>query len=458
MSESILRGAKYPTVMGQYKVRDKKSSISVFNEDYSTLVAREFEKKLQRKDKLDYGEKYKKGKARPAEGAFVIVPDENAATMLDVLVLNGLPVFENSKVAVDFTFKDIVIRPGENDYITEIPMLCELLFKHPQHEYGHGEIYFRTLLIDPRFLDERGNQLYKELPKRYIKAVLNTFNPMIAYRAYFNELDELLLRSGDQAEAYGKVIKYAAQQWKNRETPDDIETLQDIVSMGMLHEFTHALSLHLPDLIPECTPSETKRDLEAISFEKYLEFIMSDNDLITSVAFNKNLFKALNEVKGNKPGQSTHSTINANLVLEMFCDRFSMFLYQNSIKIKVYRQLFREAEMPYTIDVNSMQTMEAQRKAGQLFEVRGLKNIFTVEQFRRLEYELEAADRSHYLISKFGDPSLKDKELTFYCKFLDLLIHFDSEKMIMKFTMEHAINSRFMRISVSGLKTPENRD
>jgi len=130
-----------------------------------------------------------------------------------------------------------------------------------------------------------------------------------------------------------------------------------------------------------------------------------------------------------------------------------MFLYQNYIKIQVYSQTFKVADWPFSVNVDSMLKIETQRRAGKLREMKGFKDALTDEEFKQLETELDAADKSHYFVSKIGDSVLKDKELIFYEKFLNLLRHFDSEKMIMQFTMEHANNSRFMRASVTGLKS-----
>ncbi len=451
----IFSGLKYPSIMGNRVIRDQKSSKNVFNNDFSKLVADEIEDQIRQQNEEDYGVRYEKGDARPAQGAFAIVPDQNAAIMLDVLVQNGLSRFEDGRVAIDFTIKDVVVKPGDKNYVTKIPTSSELLLRKPKRKGWHAEIDFRTLLVDPRFVDESGKPLYKELPKRYIKAVLNNFNPMMLYGAYVEELDDLLSRAGDQGEAFGKIIKYVAQQWKDKQTPDDKETLQEVISMGMLHEFTHALALHLPDYIPADASAETRRDLAPITFDKYLELVMNDNDLITSVAFNKNLFKALREVKDKDPSVKTQGTINATVALEMFCDRFSMFLYQNYIKIQIYSEIFKDAKVPFSVDIDAMLHMETQRRAGQLREMRGLKDVLGDEDFSRLETELDAADKSHYFVSKFGDSALKASEIEFFEKFLYLLKHFDTEKMIMRFTMEHANNSRFMRASITGLTSPK---
>lgn len=310
---------------------------------------------------------------------------------------------------------------------------------------------FRVLLVDPRFVDENGKPRYTELPQQYIKAVLSNLNPLALFLAYGKELPELLKRAGDQAQGFEQLIKYVAKQWKTKPVPEDFETMRELVTLGMLHEFTHALALHLPDHIPVDASGETHRDLEPITFDNYLELINSDQKLQTSVAFNKNLFKALREVKDEDPSDGTRNTINAILALEMFCDRFSMFLYENYAKIGVYTENFKTADVPFSVDVDFMLCMEAKRRVGTLRTMRGLENVLSTEQFDKLEAELIGTEKLHFFINKYGDPKITSAELDFFTRFIDMLKYFDSEKQIMRFTMEHAKKNRFMLASVGGL-------
>ncbi len=448
MVNSIFSGLKYPYLMGNRPIRDEKNSNRVLQNDFADLAAEEARGIIQRRDKERHGIKYQKGEARPAAGAFEIVPEANTAVMLDALAQNGLVRFEDN-TPVDFSVKDFKILEGE--YIDEVPTSSEILFQFPKREGGSAQVLFRVLLVDPRFVDENGKPLYKELPQEYVKAVLNNLNPLALFLAYGKELPELLKRAGDQAQGFEQLIKYVAKQWKTKQAPEGFETMCEVVTLGMLHEFTHALALHLPDYIPADASEEIRRDLAPITFDKYLELINSDQNLQTSVAFNKNLFKALREVKDENPGEKTRNKINAILALEMFCDRFSMFLYENYAKIRIYSENFKAADVPFPVDVDFMLRMEAQRREGTLRTMRGLENVLSAEQFDKLEAELAVAEKSHFFIAKYGDPQLTSAETAFFTRFLNLLKYFDGEKQIMRFTMEHAEKSRFMLASVGGL-------
>ncbi len=448
----IFSGLRFNSIIPNNKIRDKKNSNEVLQRDFADLAIDEARAIIQRRDKERHGEKYEKGQARPAQGAFEIVPESNAAVMLNALVQNGLVRFEDN-TPVDFSVKDIQMMEG--DYIDEVPTSSEILFQFPKRKGGSAHVLFRVLLLDPRFVDKDGKPVYKEIPQEYVTAVMGNLNPFKLFLAYSKELPELLAKAGDQAEGFEKLIKYVAKQWKDKQAPEDFETMREFVTIGMLHEFTHGLALHLPDAIPADASEETRRDLEPITFDKYLALINSDQKLQTSVVFNKNLLKALRAVKNMDEKKNPQSRINSVLALEMFCDRFSMFLYENYAKIRIYSENFKTADVAFSVDVDSMLNMEAKRREGALRKMRGLENVLRDEEFSKLETELAAAESAHMYISKFGDPKLSAEEIDFYTKFLGLVKYFDGEKQIMRFTMDHADKSRFMHASVDGL-TREN--
>ena len=445
---SIYSGLKYKSLMSNRKIHDKKNSRRVLQSSFADLAAEEARIIIHRRDQERHGNIYQEGEARPAEGAFEIVSETNVTAMLDVLVQNGLVRFENN-TPVDFSVKDVP--EMEKDYIEEVPTSSEILFQMPKRKGGRAEVLFRVLLVDPRFVDENGNPLHKDIPKGYVKAVLNTLNPFTLFLAYGKEVPELVKRAGDQAQGFEQLIKYVAKQWKDKEAPEDFETLREFVTVGMLHEFTHALALHLPDKIPENASAETRRDMEAINFDKYLELINSDQKLQTSVVFNKNLFKALREVRDEEPGVETVNKINAMLALEMFCDRFSIFLYENYSKIQTYIKHFKKAGFPFSVDIDFLLRLETQRRTGCLRQMRGLDGNLRNAEFDALEADLSAAEEVHLYIAKYGDPKLTTAEVDFFSRFLYFVKYLDGEETIMRFTMEHADNSRFIHASVDRL-------
>jgi len=450
--ESMLSKSSYACLTSTVSLRDEKNSNRVLQQDFADLAVEEARAIIKRRDIERHGNKYEKGQTRPVHGAFEIVPEENAAAMLDVLVQNGLIRFENN-TPVDFHIKEIKMMEGE--YIDEVPTSSEILFQFPKRQGGSAHVLFRVLLVDPKFVDENGQPLYKEIPHKYVKAVLDNLNPFKLFLAYSKNLTELLKKAGDQAHGFEQLIKYVAKQWKDKQAPEDFETMREFVTVGLLHEFTHALALHLPDAISADASEETLHDLEPITFDKYLALINSDQKLQTSVVFNKNLLKALREVRNMDEKEDTQSRINAILALEMFCDRFSMFLYENFSKIKIYSENFKAAGLPFSVDIDFMFKMEKHLQEGSLRKMRGLKNVLSEAEFDKLEAELIAAETSHLYISKYGDPQLTPAEINFFTKFLDLAKYFDSKKMLMRFTMDHANKSRFLHASVDGL-TREN--
>lgn len=194
-------GLKYKSLMGKRKLRDKKNSIEILKSSFADLAAEEVRKIIQRQDLERNGDIYQKDEARPAEGAFEIVPEANTAVMLDALVQNGLVRFEDN-TPVDFSVKDFKILEGE--YIDEAPTSSELLLQLPKKKRGKANVLFRTVLLDARFVDKTGKPLYKKISETYAKAVLNNLNPLALFLAYGKELPELLKRAGDQAQGFEK--------------------------------------------------------------------------------------------------------------------------------------------------------------------------------------------------------------------------------------------------------------
>jgi hypothetical protein len=443
----------YAPLIATSPLRDKKNSLRVLHGDFADLAADEARAIILRRDRERHGEPYRQGQTRPAGGAFEIVPETHVAQMLHVLVKHGLVCFENN-TPVDICVKKVTMPDG--DFLAEVPTSSEILFQSPKREGDNAKVLFRVLLTDPCFVDNDNNPLYQELPQKYIKAVLNNLNPFALFLANGKELPELLKRAGDQAEGFEKMLKFIARQWKDKKAPEDFATMRELVILGMLHEFVHGLALHLPDYIPEGSSQETLRDLESITFDKYLELINADKELQTSVVFYKNLLKALREVMNMEETVEAKSRINEILALEMFCDRFSIFLYENSIKMRIYSDNLEASQIPFPVDIDVLLHLERQRRAGALRLVKGIGNVLSDAEFDRLESELIEAETAHLFISKFGDPKLTIEEIEFFARYLNLIKHFDSEKIILRFSMKHAEKSRFLFASLDGSTRSED--
>jgi hypothetical protein len=80
-------------------------------------------------------------------------------------------------------------------------------------------------------------------------------------------------------------------------------------------------------------------------------------------------------------------------------------------------------------------------------EVQGLSQ----NELRKLVADLEAAEKDHVYLSRFGDPLITSAERDLFQGFLNLLKHYDDEDRIMRFSMQHADSSRFMHATASGM-------
>ena len=133
----------------------------------------------------------------------------------------------------------------------------------------------------------------------------------------------------------------------------------------------------------------------------------------------------------------------------MMCDRFSMYLYENYLKMSIYNKYIEE-RLGYPANIDMLMAMEKVRKADKLPGRQEMNNLDEADR-QKLEKELKEAEREHVYIRKFGDPVINAEEWSYYTGLLERLKQLDRENKIMKFDMRHANSSRFIRISVSGL-------
>ncbi|MCG7852087.1 MAG: hypothetical protein MIO92_06160 [Methanosarcinaceae archaeon] len=455
----VMGALKFANLVGNPNVRQQKTTEALYGKPFTAIRAEDAQKRMQRQVREKFGEPIEPGDERPWKGAFVIMSEEKYAAMLHLLSANGLRRFSD-RLSVDlFTYAVTLPKDTGAKLILATPIAGEPHFSSANQ---HNEIptFFRIVVRDPQFLDDQNQPLYKEIPDQYTTAVLNTLNPAAVYRAYKHRLPEMLKRAGDFAGAFEQILKISAEAWERKKAPTDFAALQEYVGLGFLHEAAHALALHLPDEIPQDLLPEEREHLEAISLQRYLDIIndVKDKALLTSVVFTKNLIKALEKVEKDEPSRKTQSDISVLIALEMFCDRFSMYLYENYLKIELYNEVLRE-KIGYPITIDSMLSLERSRRAeetgmaeegveplSERAEVRKL----SAGELSKLKDDLKSAEQEHVYIRKFGDPMLKTAERDLFEGFLDLLKHFDDQNKIMRFTMQHADTSRFMHATASG--------
>lgn len=435
--------------IGKRDVRREKTTKSQTGHEFTELRAAETAKRLDQRIKERFGSEIREDDERPWPGAFAIVSENMVATWLHLLETNGLRRFSDL-LLVDWFIKVEEVPEDPNEIVVyPAPIASEPLFRFPRNRNELAGLLFRIVLIDPQFLDENNRPKYKAMPARYIEAVINGMNPLALYQVYRERIPELIKRAGKQGPGFEQLMKYMDQKWKNKQAPSDYATFQEWISFGFIHEAVHALALHMPDAIPADLPAKEQEHLRSISFEKYLGIINSDKSLQTSAVFAKNLYKALLRVSDQEPSNKTQSDINVLLALEMFCDRFSMYLYENYLKVKIYNQVLR-AHRGFDINIDQMIVLETARRSGTLTNEALMQGI-TPQEISKLEQDLTAAESYHIFISAFGDTQITSAEYGFFNAFLDLLKQFDNESKILRFTMQHADTSRFILNTVSGL-------
>jgi len=434
-------------LVGETTVRRDKSTEIQEGHPFEEMRAVEEARKLQRLISEKFGEEIGMDDARPQAGAFPLVDERVVAVWLQLLEANGLRRFSD-RITIDWFTRNETLQKGKLEAL-RTPVASEPVFRFPRSPKDAATVMFRIAIIDPRFVDGLGKPLYKEIPKEYIAAVLHTMNPDVLYKIFGNSLPEMLQRAGGQSQAFDQLIKFVAGKAKGRTTPTDLETLQDYLHASILHEMVHALALHLPDVVPQEMTAEQRKPLEVIKIEKYLELVNADQSLMTSSLFFKNLIKALQRVAKKAPSEETAANVIDVLTLEMFCDRFSMFLYENFLKTQIYNKYLHEL-IGYPLTVDMLVTLEAARKSNQLAARQEVAKL-DAKARARMEAELAAAEQDHVFIRKFGDPAITPKEWDFFTNFLNWLKQLDKENQIMRFNMQHANTSRFMHVSVAGM-------
>lgn len=428
--------------------RYEKTTEAQEGRSFEELRAMETIRKIERLVEKQFGKKIALDEERPWPGAFSLVEERIVWLWIKMLDSNGLGRFSD-KINIDWFTKAESLQSGKIG-VKKTPIGSEPFFRFPRCDKDLGSLVFRIVVIDPQFLDPDSKKpLYKEIPQEYIEAVLNTFNPNVLFQLFGKDLPDMLQRAGTLAQPFEQLMKVVANKWKGKTIPTDYKTLQDYLHMGLIHEMVHALALHVPDEIPNDVQAEDQERQREIGCNSYLEIINKDQNIQTSVVFFKNLLKALQKTAQEKPSDETQSNIINILALEMMCDRFSMYLYENFLKLNIYNNHLEE-RLGYPINIDMLIALDKARKAEKLAGRQEMNNLDEAGR-QKLEKELNEAERDHVYIRKFGDPVISAEEWSYYTGLLEWLKQLDRENKIMKFDMRHANSSRYIRISVSGL-------
>ncbi len=453
----VMGTSRFANLLTTRNVRKVKTTEAQHGKSFTAIRAQDAERLLKRQVREEFGELIESDEERPWPGAFSIIPEELVAAWLQLLEANGLRRFSD-QISIDwFTRVEELPKESQSTLVMPTPIASEPHFRWPRDPKDMVSLVFRIILMDPQFLDEQDQPLHDEIPRRYIEGVMNTLNPAAMYRAYKHRLPAMLERAGDLAGSFQQLLEHMNQKSQGEETPSDFESLRDYVGLGFIHEAVHALALHLPDEISVDLLPKEREVLEAISLDRYLDILNKEQTLMTSVVFTKNLIKALEKVEEESPSKRTQDSISVLIALEMFCDRFSTYLYGNYLKIQAYDEVLKP-RLGYPITADMMLALESARRTDQdkdrpegklakRSEVQGLSQ----NELKKLVADLEAAEKDHVYLSRFGDPSITSAERDLFQGFLNLLKHYDDEDRILRFSMQHADSSRFMHATASGM-------
>ncbi len=454
MAANVLVGSLFSgpirLAVGVTKILMFKNSSRVLGRPFSKAAADAIAQVIEKREQEEKGILYNENEARPAKGSFALLSEEAVDQMLGVLKDLGLVKFEDS------TPVDIFIKPTVNinqDHISPTPIESELVFQMPKSVEGKIQLLFRVIVMDPMFIDEKGKNLnLTQVPDKYVAGVLNCLNPLSFFKAIGpQQLNPLFARAGKFEATFKANFAAAVKKWQGRTGPQDLPTLQKFLQQGLLHEFTHALALNMPDNVPTDLPKAEQDRLNQFSVTAYINLLNTATELHTSVVYTKNLVKALQAVEGQEPSATTQNQVVRVLSLEMFCDRFSMYMYEMFMKLQAYHEVIADLG---DLSVDSLRKMEKQRKNNP--DAFKTVNELNDEEMRALAQKLDAAEKAHVYIEKFGDPVISEAERGIFEPFLDLLRHFDKEKSIDLFTEEHT-KGEFFKASHNGTFISDNK-
>ncbi|MBD3207639.1 hypothetical protein GF319_15020, partial [Candidatus Bathyarchaeota archaeon] len=314
-----------------------KSTRNVHGKSWFELVANEHITRMKREEKTQYGIPYGPDETRSDN---VILTEDKAKEMLDVLIANGLRLFEN-QLSIDFFKRNVTVT--QRLHIATTPISMDILSRTTQLQSGVIDVVPRIIITDPIPVNKEGQPITENpLPPDYVRAVLIVMNPIKILDVFgMNKTNHYLSLAGFNQEYFKSILIKAAEKWQGIPQITDIEVLRGFIAQGILHEAAHALALHIPDQLPKDMPEIERKKLEDIEYQKWIEIVTDNEAIAFSTVSAKNVIKATQEAdeKGMDPVLSTQHHVMNRYCLEMFCDRFSMYLYENYMKIKSYEKI-----------------------------------------------------------------------------------------------------------------------
>jgi hypothetical protein len=430
----------------------------------STLIQRVFNKQMkvaEKKEKELHGEPIADLNA-PGPGVTVIVNSDDIAKEGDKLISNGLENFEAQAAIQSFQkeidpFKDERIPTVDNTQAVEESVEDSDRF---EAELEINVTHAKFPSEDPKYL------------QGYAKRVLASLDPAELIKGIQKDIAEYVARAvnPENKKFIGNLLASVAIAWRSKTAPKDLDTLHEVLTGVIGHEYSHGLILALPagDI-----PAAQKAEYEQITFEKYQELLKEEKGLHSSVAMFKNVYKAVKAVRHREPSNQTNDDITRIVADETFNDRFAIYLDENHRKNILYRQYLGiwaakdkewmekdkankdkdKVKGHYQFaDFSKVDEAEVARQKGQLgawlrsqvivgADGKTSPVVISDAQLADLEKALAKTESAHFFIAKYGDPQLSARERTFYFTYLRVLRHFDSEGTINTFSRKHVESS-----------------
>ena len=291
----------------------------------------------------------------PLPGVIPVVPDQDILNAIKIMCANGFNTFESQIETALFSRVVTVINDEGKNYVEPTPV--NSTFKIFSLRSARGSVLRRMLrgrinIVDPVF-ENGGN----EIPPAYIRGVLNVLNAFKLFNAMDKKqvsLQDLLTKLQVSSTRITQAVVTMMGIWKAKTVPATVDNLRAWQMHALIHERVHFLIHALPaNDLPEGNDPETRAQRERllnITFEKYMEMIFPEgwakgkHDIYLETAVGaKNIYKALQSIKSMAPGSEAELTFKQICAIEMFCDRFAMFLAENAAKQEIYKAALKES-------------------------------------------------------------------------------------------------------------------
>jgi hypothetical protein len=412
-------------------------------------------------------------------GAVEVFPLTQCATASYFMNLLGIKRFE---AGWSQSTKVVTLMKGKELLVQETPMLSFPILGEPEaFEDNRARLFHGIHIIQPRFVDEAGNpiDIHGSLPPQYLRGVINVYIPNKFYLAAHPLLKEVLPRiPPEDRKEIAAELQETIGEWEKHPPVDanllyTQEVLDALLFAGALHEYWHAIGLHLPDKFPETPATQDKQRLSESSIDSWKAILPRHHEFKKSMVSIKNHIKVLLDVAHISRRVSPVEFIRHQRLLENQADRSSMYVFEEGLKIFALRQILDlKSDVSKVIKTNEkggfeptelinlvydMEDFIAQDKLSEnlatsypsLLQALDEKNKNGLDE--KITAAFQNAEQEHPYVKNLKDPKIFTDEREYFRKSFNYLRWLDSRTKLGSFDQHHYDTSRYILVTEFGM-------